>query len=477
MNILLIVADQQRYDSLNLKIGGEEVSPVINKLAADGITFGQAYTPCALCSPARASILTGLYPHNHGVLTNIHDYHTVSDLSVNHSTFVKKLAGRGYNTGCSGKWHIGRNNRPDMYGFSHSAVNMPEQYDDIYKEPSSIWNCPTKDSTILKMKHGEIVLAGVRDEPIERLQEVQATESALEFLETFAIEADGGKPFFLRLDFQGPHLPYVIPEPYASMFDPENVPFDPTFEDTLEGKPAIHRKLTEWWGSCKLDWGDWCRVRAKYFGYIRLIDDQVKLLLNALDTYKLADSTLVIYTSDHGDAAGSRRMVDKGYCGYEEQYRIPFIARWPGVISSGRHCSDYISLLDLAPTFIDIADNESSGSNHFEGKSLLSLLCGNKGSDNRRDYCVSEFHGMQWGLYTQRILRYKNYTYVFNPCDISELYDREVDPYELQNVHDFKTYAEVLEACRRILFAWMEKTADPLIRDMFVRRAFISKKN
>ena len=102
---------------------------------------------------------------------------------------------------------------------------------------------------------------------------------------------------------------------------------DPTFEDSLEGKPAIQKVLTLWLGSRDLDWNDWCKVIAKYFGYIRLIDDQVSRLLKALEEQELSESTLVVYASDHGDAAGSHRMVDKGYCGYEEQYHVPFVAK------------------------------------------------------------------------------------------------------------------------------------------------------
>ncbi|NJL30162.1 MAG: sulfatase-like hydrolase/transferase [Phycisphaerales bacterium] len=433
-NILFILVDQQRYDSLASSGHPLVKTPNLDRLAAQGVRFTRAYTACALSSPVRASIMTGLYPHTHQVLTNVHDYQSTLNLSPEHPTFATMLKEAGYRTGYSGKWHVAKTLGPQAYGFDDVFTeNLGPRLESKCPPSNATWSRRTSDETVLTMPHGSLTVAGRLEEPKEVMQEHRALTHGLKFLRDYA--GTPKQPFFLRVDFFGPHLPCIVPEPYASMYKPEDVPDDPTFYDQFVGKPWIQKDMQRRWGTDKLNWNDWRKVRARYYGYITMIDDYIGQLLAQLDQSGLAENTLVIYSSDHGDACGSRGMVDKGYCGYEELYHVPMIARWPGVTHAGEVCDRFTNHVDLMPTFLQAGQCKVPQDMPQHGRSLIPLLEG-KPPSNWPSYTVSEFHGMQWGYYSQRIVRSERYKLVFNATDLCELYDLESDPWELTNRYE-----------------------------------------
>jgi arylsulfatase A-like enzyme len=276
---------------------------------------------------------------------------------------------------------------------------------------------------------------------------------------------DEQHPFFIRLDFHGPHMPMVIPEPYASMYDPSSILPYPNFEDSLIGKPSVQRIKRRHWGTEYMAWSEWQPLLARYYGEVSLIDAQVARVLRRLDELGESESTIVIYTSDHGDTMGAHKIWNKDYTMYDEIYRVPFIVRWPGVTPPGVRCDTYVHhFLDLTPTLLEIAG--ASLPDNIDGQSLLPLLRGEEQTRPREAYC--EFHGSHMGLYTIRMLQTDRYKYVFHANDIDELYDHESDPYELRNVAEDPDYGSILKDLRYKMVEWMARTKDHLYNEWVV---------
>ena len=456
-NILLIFVDQQRYDALSLHGHATCQTPTLDHMAAQGVDFTRAYSCCGLCSPARSSVMTGLYPHRHGVLTNTHDWQSVRRLDPATPTFAHLLSDAGYRTGYVGKVHLCTPEQaPQAYGFQ----DFHRPYGQYLKE-RGLARGEVVD-TIAPTRHTGPVFAGRYNGCLESFNEYWRAEEAIRLLEEYS---QGSQPFFLRCDFPGPHLPFNIPEPYASMYDPDHVPEPPEFRDEFANKPYMHGQMVRYWNTQGLDWGFWQPVVAKYWGFVTLLDFLIGRVLEALRCLGLEETTAVFYTTDHGDTCGSRRMFDKGYCMYEELYHIPFIARWPGRWPEARTCDRFVLNHDLMPTFLDIAGVPVP--QDIDARSLVPLLEGHTPSDWRQE-AVAEFHGMQWGLYSQRMIVTERYKLVLNCADIDELYDLEADPHELTNQIDAPELVDVKRDLYRRLFCHMRDTHDPFHRDLWV---------
>ena len=457
-NILLIFLDQLRYDVLGCHGHATCRTPALDRIAVEGVDFSRAYTCCGLCSPARASIMTGLYPHTHGLLTNTHDYQTQERLDPSLRTFAHHLQDAGYRTGYVGKVHLARHNdHPARYGFHDCHGSYYEYLHDHGLSEAEVID------KIAPPDHVWPEFAGVYDGPPESHREWWRCEEARRLLRTYA---DAEQPFFLRCDLPGPHLPFNIPEPYASMYDPRAVPQPPEFEDSLTGKPWLHRRMVERWHTQDLPWTWWQPVVARYWGFVTFLDHLIGRILSELEALGLGANTAVFVSTDHGDTCGSRRMFDKGYCMYEELYHIPLLARspkhcWP----ENSVCRNFASNHDLMPTFLELAALPVPG--HLEARSLVPLLAGDLPDDWRTD-AYAEFHGMQWGLYSQRMVVTERHKLVFNCADIDELYDLETDPHELVNRIDDPNAADVKREMYARLFRNMEETRDPFHRDLWV---------
>jgi len=308
-NILFILPDQLRRDVLGAY--GSQVcrTPHLDSLAAGGVRCAMAYTPCGLCSPTRASLLTGKYPHNHGLLTNIHDQHTLVGMPTDHPTWSQRLRDGGYRTGYIGKWHVSYSQGPGDYGFEDVLPDHEGLGD--YRRERGLRVGETADLIATSLPMGEVrPLAGTYTGDLEGFSDFYLCVRGREFLRRFADESKAsGRPFCLRVDFPGPHLPNIIPEPYASMYDPAAVPLWGNSGDSLEGKPTVLRRLRHAWGTDRLNPQQWRQIIARYFGHVSLIDDLIGQLLAELDESGLSDNTLVIVSADHGDNAGRDRRA------------------------------------------------------------------------------------------------------------------------------------------------------------------------
>lgn len=447
LNILLIHPDQQRHDCLGITSGGLVKTPYIDGLAAAGMRFEHAYTPIPTCCPARQSLLCGQWAETHGGLWN-YDICLPVRLFDSH-TWTEDLAAAGYGMAYVGKWHVHPTKTPLEFGFD--TFRPMSDYHRWRKQQG----LPPKP-----MRWEEKGLFGNPDS-------VPPAQAATHWLARKAVEAidrysSQGRPWHVRLDFEEPHLPCVPAGTFAEMYRPEDIPAWPSFEDNFAGKPYIQRQQLVSWGIEGLSWADWAAYVARYFGMISQIDEAVGVVLDALAERGLMDSTVVVYTSDHGDLAGSHRMIDKHYVMYDDVVRVPLMVRWPGVTAPGSVCDGFVShALDLAATLPAAAGLSPPAG--CQGRSLLPLLRGERPDDWRQDI-VSTYNGQQFGLFTQRMIRTKKWKYVWNCTDVDELYDMQADPWELSNLINSESHQAVLARLRQRLLEELTAGGDGAVR-------------
>ena len=446
-NILLIVTDQQRRDTIGAY--GSEIcrTPHIDRLAGEGMRFDRAFTPTGLCSPVRCSLLTGVYPHEHRVLTNVGLHPVRTELAPQDDRLSEALKRANYRLGCVGKWHVSSQEPPE-FGYDQYV-----SLGDFLKWRSDIGK-PAPDAFM----HYTTQIAERDPEPAEFSRPYFLADRARQIIDDFQSNSD---PFFLRLDFHGPHFPNVVPEPYFSMYDPNTIPPWPNHLDDLHGKPAVQRIKQRHWRTEGLQWKDWAPLVSGYFGEITLIDAAIGSVLGHIDQRGLTDETLVIFTSDHGDTIGAHGICNKDYTMYEEIYRIPLIVRWPGVVRPGSSANAFVHhFLDIFSTLTELAGEKPEAPCH--GRSLIPILSGSEEPDDWPQSAFCEFHGSHMGLYSMRLLTTEKFAYVYHTNDIDELYDRSADPWQLTNVASDPYYASILSRLKREMIQWMADTGDHL---------------
>ncbi|MFC7153886.1 sulfatase-like hydrolase/transferase [Halomarina halobia] len=465
-NVLLLLTDQERADLVSPE-GLSVETPTVDRLRGEGLWFDRAYTPISICTSARASLLTGLYPHAHGMLNNSHEADAIRrDLPTALPTFGELLADAGYENSYVGKWHVGQDRGPESFGFDYFG-GSDRHHDDLddrfrrYRESLGVEvGASDLEEPIYTAGEHPTLVAATTPAPPEATRAYFLAERTIDALERWAA-ADGDGPFFHRTDFLGPHHPYVVPEPYASMYDPEDVEPWPTYAETFDGKPRAHANYPDYRGVADFDWDTWAAAAAKYFGFMTFIDEQMGRVLDALSDLGLDDGTAVVHASDHGDFTGSHRQFNKGPLMYEETYRIPLVVRRSGVVEPGTRSDAFVRLQDLMPTFLDWADVPPPEGLH--ARSLTPLLDGEV-PDDWPDSTYAQYHGDEFGLYSQRMVRTERYKFVYNAPDRNELYDLEADPHELRNLIDHPHYEEVRREMAALLVEWMEAVDDTLRR-------------
>jgi arylsulfatase A-like enzyme len=449
-NILLLFSDQHRYDCL----GGRHPAlrtPYLDQLAGEGASFDHAYTPIPVCTPARVSLLTGAWPAAHGCIVNA-GTEAYRRPKPSLPAFTQILAQAGYYAAHVGKWHVDTHQPPAAYGYHH---HVPESDYSAWRSSQGVPPRPKSNGFF-----------GEADPHItpEQSRLAWGAATTLQLLERHVAVAPG-QPFFIHWDPSEPHLPNVVPEPFASLYPPSLISPWPNFPDPLIDKPYIQRQQRETWGISNWSWEEWSHVVARYLGEVALLDQQIGTILAGLDELGLRNNTLVIYSADHGDLCGSHGLIDKHFVMYDEVVRVPLILRWPGSIPAGvRNASFVSSALDIASTILQSAGITPPAS--FAGIDLRRLLQG--GITPRADM-YSTYYGNQLGLYSQRMLRTHQWKYIWNVTAEDELYDLDNDPAELRNLIAIQQHLKVLGQLRRRLLDWLEATNDPLL-NLWTRR-------
>ena len=450
----MVVSDQERADVLGC-YGGPCRTPALDGLAADGVRFETCIAPSSICSPVRASFLTGLYPHGHGILNNTHEPDALrSDLAAGVATYSELLRDAGYRLGYVGKWHVGERG-PESRGF-HDVVMAPNVVAGANDEAIVEHEVELLDPVYATYPRGRLLVAGVDPRPIEATETRRDADAAIDLLHRYR---ELGRPFCLRLDFEGPHHPYMPPEPYASMYESREIPPWPNFVEDASTKPAAQQRLIEQRGVAGWTWADWQPVVARYFGFVSFIDAEIGRVLDALGALGLRERTVVIHTADHGDMTGSHGgQFNKGPLMYDEVCRVPLLVRGPQVQALGA-CRVPVGSLALMPTILDLAGMRVPDGLHV---SSLAPWLSDPAAAGVGDATHAEYHGDEWGLYSMRMIRTGTHKYVYSPHGIDELYDLEADPHELVNRIAEPEYAAVGQELRHRLRDWMLATGDPL---------------
>lgn len=460
-NILWIGVDQMRADTPGY--AGNDVcqTPHLDRLAAQGVAFSRAYAPCSLCSPARASMLTGRYAFSHGMGTNCDLYHSLTQELRDPSQLLHpRLQSLGYRCGYAGKWHVGAELGPLDYGFE--GMNLPGYgdlkqdvgYQRYLRDNGLGYGPPSKP--IYGNPGQNTLLGAIWNGPLESTPTYYLASYAISQLEEHAA---GHQPFFLTCQFWAPHAPYLPSPEFTGRHNRDAIQPWINFQDDYAGKPeSIRRFRSDFYRSLPEDWPGWQELIGLYYDYTALVDAQIGRILERLDELGLAEDTLVVFTADHGDMTGSHGgLFDKGFM-LEEAHRVPLILRWPGHLLAGKTLDALVSNMDIFPTILDVLGSPDAS---LDGQSVLPLI---ENDSPGRAAIYLEFHGIRY-LYSQRALVTRDgLKYVFTPGDRDEVYDLTGDPGELHNLIDDPAWQDRVERLRWQLVQAAFQANDP-IRD------------
>ena len=471
-NILFIFTDQHRLSGVGAYGETPCQTPNLDRLAREGVRFENAYTVFPVCSPARGTIQTGLYPHSHGVTANIHEVGcSVHELQDHPTRLPRRLQAAGYSTGYTGKWHLGTErettfhgpNRPSLpsdlgyegqdfpghggAGYGYEAYQT-WLHDHGWALDAAPWSEETRQ---IRGGLAELTM------PTEATVPAYLVDQTLALIETFR-ERD--RPFLMSLNFWGPHGPYHATREFLDLYRDVEIPPWPNYAWEARATAGPHH-LKIHWDDDAYTWEDWAMAVRYYYARVSMIDSQIGRLLGRLRETGLLEETIVIVTADHGQTLGSHGgLLDKGWHHFEEIQRIPMIVRMPGG-TGGQVRDEFVSLVDIYPTLLDLADAELPDF-RMQGRSLVPLL---RGEDVPwRDAIGIEFLGLGNMGTCMKTLRVGNLKYGYNGPFPGELYDLTVDPYELENVIDDPAYAGDLRRMQQRLEAWMVETEDPALR-------------
>ncbi|WP_043346370.1 sulfatase-like hydrolase/transferase [Beutenbergia cavernae] len=435
-NILFFLTDQHRKDTLGAYGNATVRTPNLDALAADGTTFDRFYTPTAICTPARASLLTGAAPFRHKLLANYErNVGYQEELSEGQFTFSEDLAEAGYHLGLVGKWHVGTHRTAGDLGFDgphlpgwHNPVDHADYL--AYLEENDLPPYRISDEVRGTFPNGAPgnLLAARLHQPLEATFEYFLAERAIDLLRTYARDhRTSGRPFFLATHFFGPHLPYILPSEYLDMYDADDVELPLSVAETFAGKPPVQGNYSAHWTFDTLGDETSRKLIAAYWGYVTLVDSQVGRILDAARELGVYDDAAVFFSADHGEFTGAHRLHDKGPAMYEDIYTIPGIVKLPGGVPGQR--SDRLAhLIDLTATILDVAGRDPARA--VDGVPVTPLVRGEE--TPWREDLVAEFHGHHFP-HPQRMLVTERWKLVVNPESVNELYDLVRDPDELQN--------------------------------------------
>ena len=407
--------DQLRTQALACMGNTDVKTPNIDRLAAQGILFRNTVVNTPVCCPARAILMTGQYCHKNGMIAN--------DLRLRESSVsvAKVFSKEGYRTGFIGKWHLDGGPRmpgfvppgPRRLGFEFWAAN--------------------------ECSHSHFNTQYFRDSPtpipIKKFEPEAWTDIGIEFLRE---SKKDGRPFFLNIFMSPPHDPYGAPEKYMQMYDPAKLKMRPNWTAT-ENAPGP-------------------KQIAAYYAAITAIDDQTGRLLAALDELGMANDTIVLFSSDHGDMLGSHglRLKRKPW---EESIRIPGIVRYPGHVKAGRKEDAFFSHVDFPSTLLGLCG--IAVPREMQGADLSKLITGE--SRQAPDSAFFQIFGPYEGDGTAggwRGVRTQRYMYARYRTKPWVLYDLDKDPYEKKNLANDPASAALIKEMDQKLEAWMKRTGD-----------------
>ena len=462
-NVLLIISDQLHHAAF--RVAGNRVirTPNIDRLAQEGVRFQHALCPTPFCSPTRASLMTGLYPHQHGVIQNLPRNH--AGLARKLHTTEQALLDAGYSARQFGKWHLGEKTRIPAYAddpelryrdhFRSIAARMPEPSNG----PLSRVGRPifateaVRDANARYDGNGPSnTWIGRTDVPVEDTEEAWIADRAIK-----ALRQVSGDPFFLTVSFPAPHALWVINEPYYSLHKRSEIPL-PANRHSVQD---VDRRTSAWrFGQLLGDEG-MREYLGVYYGMVSMMDANLGRILDELDRLGHERDTLVVFTADHGDMQGGHGMYDKtSYSMYEETTRVPLLLRCPGRVPAGKTIQTQAGICDISPTILDyLGLPVPSG---LAGASLRSFIEGSEDLDRpifaERDRDAAAEGG---GRNFQRLIRTRQWKYSYHSVGESQLYNLQDDPGETKNLIHEQSFRSERRSLHGDLLHWMKQTNDP----------------
>ncbi len=441
-NIVLIISDQQRADTMpGMALGsgrGAGHTPHLDWLASRGTVFSRAYCTTPMCSPARASLLSGLYPHSHGIVAN-HQERPISrqmKLAPSIKILADYLKPAGYDCAYTGKWHLGTGS--DRRGFD-TFVTRSGDHDIDREEDNEILQFTRKTGIGIGGK-----INGLDSDPnrYEAKTKVGASLLPLAFHPSFrnASAAAGfvrsrrqqDNPFCLVYSCHEPHLPFISPRPFDSIIFPSKVKLS---ENPLDASAArlMAKRSMDWQlkSTARFREEEILSIRSAYMGAVAYVDHLVGIILEALIDTNQFEDTLFIFTSDHGEMLGNHGMIAKGAVFYEELMNIPLLVHTPGKEGKANLCQSLVSHIDLLPTILHWCGLEVPS--NLSGKDFRPLLEGEAKKVNKG--IAFQHYASNWGERPVPLRAWltDRWKYVEDTEGPVELYDLENDPQEMTN--------------------------------------------
>ena len=429
-NVVFLISDDQGFWSLGCAGNREIYTPNIDRLAAQGMRFENFFCVSPVCSPARASLLTGCIPSQHGVhdwLRDDDERRASIEYLAGQYSYTKALAESGYECALSGKWHMGASARAQQgftHWFCHKSGGGPYYGAPLYR-----------DGVLYRE---------------ERYVTDAITDDAVEFLNS---HKEAEKPFYLHVAYTAPHAPWLNnhPEEYTKLYENclfESVPHLPRHLDSIYLTDEVAKD-----------------ERANLIGYfaaVTAMDAGIGHILETLDELGLAEDTLVVFTSDNGFSCGHHGFWGKGNGTfplnmYEESVKVPFIARHPGRIPAGVVCDSLVSAYDFMPTLLDYLGLKPLDMAKRPGVSFVPALLG-QDFERPGGIVVMDEYG------PNRMLRDQRYKYIARyPYGPNALYDLKSDPGEQDNLLAHGGFEALEQELRGRLEKWFAKYVNPEI--------------
>ena len=477
MNVLFIMTDQHRADHMGCAGNPILKTPNLDRLASDGIRFTSAYVANPICMPNRASIFTGLYPNMHGVRT------AGMNLPEDVPTFTEALRKNGYHTIVIGKIHLQFSTRR-LVDSARSAESvghwLSEKYRNKMKEslPSPYYGFKEVNMVV---GHGDICAGHyldwleergpqyipiIREKmkgffgkmyykteiPEELFPTSYINQQAIKFLERYSKGEYKDKPFFLNISYPDPHHPVCPPGEYFDMYKPEDIKLPQSFKDIENVKkhaflgPLLNNPFFRGMILRITDEEEAKNFISATYGSVAMIDNSIGQILAALDKLGLADNTMVIYASDHGDLMGDHGMILKGPCPFNGILNVPFIWKIPGVTKPGI-TNSLASSIDISKTILNLLKiPQKDQPPDIQGKDLTPVL--SDPNKKIRDCCLiehdEELEQFKIKIRVRHLITEKYKLTLYNGLPgYGDLFDRKEDPHELHNLWYNKKYRDI----------------------------------
>jgi N-acetylglucosamine-6-sulfatase len=439
-NIILVLSDDHRYDFMGFVPGAPSFleTPNMDRMAARGAHIQNAFVSTSLCSPSRASILTGQYMHHHRVVDN---QRPVPKGTVFFPSYLQKA---GYQTAFVGKWHMGHDHDQPRPGFDH-WVSFKGQ--GAYFDPT------------LNINGKRSAFKGYTTDIL--------TDQAISWIKG---RKSGDKPFYMALSFKAVHYPFQPAKRHAGRYAKAKVKRPETMANTqrnYQSQPQwVRDRRYGIHGIDHMETGQldndpvpsFDALYKQYCETVHGLDENLGRLIKHLDKSGLSKSTLVVYMGDNGFELGEHGFYDKRDA-YEESIRVPMLAYAPGMIKPGAKVTNMVQNIDIAPTLMEAAGVAVPKSAKMDGRSFLGLLQGRK-KTSWRDHILYEYH-WEWNfpatptLFAIRTDRYK-YIWHYGLWDRDAFYDLKTDPIERHNLIDTPAYKDQIAKLKKQLFDELE---------------------